>query len=436
MCDIYEILSNLLMLHLELMKWAEFCAPFVVISVLFGFAYALHESVIRSEQLDKKRRATIRKQQKEIAAKDGAYKKLRRENAALRVRKVRSGRKLRRENAQLQQQLSVAEAKLAAKQRENGRHEDGEIEIRDPEEEVDVDIVAVLPCEFDADLDFPPLALADDLEDDEETPPVPVDRPEPEPEPALPDDDDEITFGHDSPPRNSTPPSPTPTLKDTSPSPGMDENAPQSVIESSSGPEDSSRLGRIVAVAYSKKARRMVHVRRSARLLSAGTGNMSVVGCQWYVRTVVSVMNLSSTHPTHSTPSSVSTDCKIRLLLLHQLSLARVLVGDVLVGLLVCWCVGVCVLVCWCVGVLVCWCVGVLVCWCVGVLVCWLSVCWLSVLSQNPGGTRTLSLCHQVWHGDFGLCAITKSWWHEDFVLVSSGMAWRLRSLCHLGRVP
>ena len=77
------------------------------------------------------------------------------------------------------------------------------------------------------------------------------------------------------------------------------------------------------------------------------------------------------------------------------------------VGLLVCWFVGV--LVCWCVGVLVCWCVGVLVCWCVGVLVCWcvgVLVCWLSVLSQNPGGTRTLSLCHQVWHGDFGLCAI------------------------------
>ena len=98
----------------------------------------------------------------------------------------------------------------------------------------------------------------------------------------------------------------------------------------------------------------------------------------------------------HSSPSSVSSDCKILLLLLHQLSLARVLVGDVLVGLLVCWFVGL--------------------------LVCWLSVCWLSVLSQNPGGTRTLSLCHH--------------WWHEDFVLVSPGMAWRLRSLCHLGRVP
>ena len=260
------------MLHLELMKWAEFCAPFVVISVLFGFAYALHESVIRSEQLDKKRRATIRKQQKEIAAKDGAYKKLRRENAALRVRKVRSGRKLRRENAILRQQLAVAEAKLA----ENGRHEDGEIEIRDPEEEVDVDTVAVLPCEFDADLDFPPLALAEDLEDDEEcedleddeeTPPV--DRPEPEPA-LIPDDDDEITLGHDSPPRNSTPPSPTPTLKDTSPQ--MNENAPQSVIESSADPENTPRLGRILTVAYSKKAYGMVHVRRSARLLSAGTG--------------------------------------------------------------------------------------------------------------------------------------------------------------------
>ena len=68
----------------------------------------------------------------------------------------------------------------------------------------------------------------------------------------------------------ATPPPPTPTRKDTSPQ--IDENAPQSVIESSSGPEDSPRLGRILVVAYSKKGRRMVHVRRSARLLSVGTG--------------------------------------------------------------------------------------------------------------------------------------------------------------------
>ena len=270
MCEIdfYEVLSNLLW-------WAQLCAPFVLRLLIVAFAYGLHESVLESDKLDKKRRATIQTLQKESAQKDRAYKKLRRENAALRVRKVRSVRKLRRENAILRQQLAVAEAKLA----ENGRHEDGEIEIRDPEEEVDVDTVAVLPCEFDADLDFPPLALADDLEDDEETPPVPVDRHGPEPEPALiPDDDDEITLGHDSPPRNSTPPSmvatpppPTPTQKDTSPH--IDENAPQNVIESSSGPEDSPRLGRILAVAYSQKAGRMVHVRRSARLLSAGTGS-------------------------------------------------------------------------------------------------------------------------------------------------------------------
>ena len=125
---------------------------------------------------------------------------------------------------------------------------------------------------------------------------------------------------------------------------------------------------------------------------------MSVVGCQWLVRTFVSVMNLSilSLYPFFC----FSSDCKILLLRLHQLSLARVLVGDVLVGLLVCWCVGL--LVCWCVGVLV---VGVLV---VGVLV-------VGVLVVG---------------------VITKPWWHEDFVLVSPGMAWRLRSLCHLGRVP
>ena len=244
-------------------EWALLVAPFVTLILCYGVADVLDEAKLIVQHLfrvifNKKSRTTSSehaelrhehaelrqlrhdkaqlqqqlaiaeaKQQKEIAAKDGAYKKLRRENAALRVRKVRSGRKLRRENAQLQQQLAVAEAKLAAKQRENGRHEDGEIEIRDREEEVDVDTVAVLPCEFDADLDFPPLALADDLEDDEETPLVPVDRPEPEPA-LIPDDDDddddEITLGHDSPPRNSTPssmvttpPSPTPTQNDTSP---------------------------------------------------------------------------------------------------------------------------------------------------------------------------------------------------------------------------
>ena len=237
---------------------------------------------LRHEHAELRQLRHDKAQLQESAQKDRAYKKLRRENAALRVRKVRSVRKLRRENAILRQQLAVAEAKLA----ENGRHEDGEMEIRDPEEEVDVDTVAVVPCEFDADLDFPPLALAEDLEDDEEEETPPVDRHQPEPEPALiPDNDDEITLGHDSPPRNSTPPSmvatppyptPTPTQKDTSPSPHIDENAPQSVIESSSGPEDSTRLGRILTVAYSKKARRMVHVRRSARLLSAGTGSGGV----------------------------------------------------------------------------------------------------------------------------------------------------------------
>ena len=288
-------------------EWALLVAPFVVLILCYGVADVLDEAKLIVQHLfrvifSKKSRtkssehtelrhehAELRqlrhdkaqlqqqlaiaeaKQQKEIAAKDGAYKKLRRENAALRVRKVRSGRKLRRENAQLQQQLAVAEAKLAAKQRENGRHEDGEIEIRDREEEVDVDTVAVLPCEFDADLDFPPLALADDLEDDEETPLVPVDRPEPEPA-LIPDNDDENTLGHDSPPRKSTPPSPTPTPTEKDTSPQMDENAPQSVIESSAGPENTPHLGRILTVAYSKKERRMVHVRRSARLLSAGTG--------------------------------------------------------------------------------------------------------------------------------------------------------------------
>ena len=288
-------------------EWAQLVAPFVTLILCYGFADVLDEAKLIVQHLlrvifSKKSRTTSSehtelrhehaelrqlrhdkaqlqqqlavaeaKQQKEIAAKDGAYKKLRRENAALRVRKVRSGRKLRRENAQLQQQLAVAEAKLAAKQRENGRHEDGEIEIRDREEEVDVDTVAVLPCEFDADLDFPPLALADDLEDDEETPLVPVDRPEPEPA-LIPDNDDENTLGHDSPPRNSTPPSPTPTPTEKDTSPQMDENAPQSVIESSAGPEKTPHLGRILTVAYSKKAHGMVHVRRSARLLSTGTG--------------------------------------------------------------------------------------------------------------------------------------------------------------------
>ena len=171
---------------------------------------------------------------------------------------------------------------------------------------------------------------------------------------------------------------------------------------------------------------------------------MSVVGCQWYVRTFVSVMNLSIL--SLYTPSSVSSDCKILLLLLHQLSLARVLVGDVLVGLLVCWCVG-----CRCVG---CRCyhktlVARGLCPCVirygmetsvsvpfgksaivapgesidssrlpkfhkilvarGLCPCvtrYGMETSVSVPSQNPGGTRTLSLCHQVWHGDFGLCAI------------------------------
>ena len=288
-------------------EWALLVAPFVTLILCYGVADVLDEAKLIVQHLfrvifSKKSRTTSsehaelrhehaelrqlrhdKAQLQESAQKDRAYKKLRRENAALRVRKVRSVRKLRRENAILRQQLAVAEAKLA----ENGRHEDGEIEIRDPEEEeVDVDTVAVVPCEFDADLDFPPLALAEDLEDDEEEETPPVDRHQPEPEPALiPDNDDEITLGHDSPPRNSTPPSmvatppyptPTPTQKDTSPSPHMDENASQSVIESSSGPEDSTRLGRILTVAYSKKARRMVHVRRSARLLSAGTGSGGV----------------------------------------------------------------------------------------------------------------------------------------------------------------
>ena len=247
-------------------EWALLVAPFVTLILCYGVADVLDEAKLIVQHLfrvifNKKGRTT-----------SSEHAELRHEHVEL--------RQLRHDKAQLQQQLAIAEAKLAAKNCKNGRQEDGEMEFRDREEAVDVDTVAVLPCEFDADLDFPPLALADDLEDDEETPLVPVDRPEPEP--ALisdDDDDDEITLGHDSPPRNSTPssmvatpPSPTPTLN------GMDENAPQpqSVIESSSGPEDSPRLGRILVVAYSKKARRMVHVRRSARLLSAGTGSGAV----------------------------------------------------------------------------------------------------------------------------------------------------------------
>ena len=56
---------------------------------------------------------------------------------------------------------------------------------------------------------------------------------------------------------------------------------------------------------------------------------------------------------------------------------------------------------------------SLLVCWFVGVLVVGVLVVGVLVVG-----------------------VITKPWWHEDFVLVSSGMAWRLRSLCHLGRVP
>ena len=242
-------------------EWAQLVAPFVTLILCYGVAHVLDEAKLIVQHLfrvifNKKSRTT-----------GSEHAELRHEHAEL--------RQLRHDKAQLQQQLAIAEAKLAAKNCKNGRHEDGEIEIRDHEEEVDVDTIAVLPCEFDADLDFPPLALADDLEDDEESPPVPVDRHQPEPEPALPDDD-EITLGHDSPPRNSAPSSvvathpPTPTRKDTSPH--MDENAPQSVIESSAGPENTPRLGRILTVAYSKKVHGMVHVRRSARLLSAGTG--------------------------------------------------------------------------------------------------------------------------------------------------------------------
>ena len=258
-------------------EWALLVAPFVTLILCYGVADVLDEAKLIVQHLfrvifNKKSRTT-----------SSEHAELRHEHAEL--------KQLRHDKAQLQQQLAIAEAKLAEKHcdceqnrrhedgEQNRRHEDGEVEIRDREEEVDVDTVAVLPCEVDADLDFPPLALAEDLEDDEEEETPPVDRHQPEPEPALiPDDDDEITLGHDSPPRNSTPPSPTPTptQKDTSPSPHIDENAPQSVIESSSGPEDSPRLGRILVVAYSKKARRMVHVRRSARLLSAGTGSGGV----------------------------------------------------------------------------------------------------------------------------------------------------------------
>ena len=238
-------------------EWAQLVAPFVVLILCYGVADVLDEAKLIVQHL---LRVIFSKKSRTTSSETA---ELRHEHAEL--------RQLRHDKAQLQQQLAIAEAKLAAKSCENGRQEDGEIEIRDREEEVDVDTVAVLPCEFDADLDCPPLALAEDLEDDE----VPVDRHEPES--ALIPDDDEITLGHDSPPRNptpssmvTTPPPPTPTRKDTSPQ--IDENAPQSVIESSSGPEDSPRLGRILVVAYSKKGRRMVHVRRSARLLSAGTG--------------------------------------------------------------------------------------------------------------------------------------------------------------------
>ena len=250
-------------------EWAQLVAPFVTLILCYGVADVLDEAKLIVQHLF---RVIFNKKSRRTTSSDHA--ELRHEHAEL--RQLRHDKaQLQHDKAQLQQQLAVAEAKLA----ENGRHEDGEIEIRDREEEVDVDTVAVVPCEFDADLDCPPLALAEDLEDDEEEETPPVDRHEPEPEPLLiPDDDDEeITFGHDSPPRNSTPssmvatpPPPTPTQKDT------DENAPQSVIESFSGPEDSPRLGRILSVAYSKKARRMVHVRRSARLLSAGTGSGGV----------------------------------------------------------------------------------------------------------------------------------------------------------------
>ena len=249
-------------------EWALLVAPFVTLILCYGVADVLDEAKLIVQHLfrvifNKKSRTT-----------SSDHAELRHEHAEL--------RQLRHDKAQLQQQLAIAEAKLAAKNCKNGRQEDGEMEIRDREEAVDVDTVAVLPCEFDADSDFPPLALAEDLEDDEEEETPPVDRHQPEPEPALiPDDDDEITLGHDSPPRNSTPssmvatpPPPTPTQKDTSPH--IDENAPQNEIESSSGPEDSPLLGRILAVAYSKKADRMVHVRRSARLLSADTGSGAV----------------------------------------------------------------------------------------------------------------------------------------------------------------
>ena len=252
-------------------EWALLVAPFVTLILCYGVADVLDEAKLIVQHLF---RVIFSKRSRTTSSE---HAELRHEHAEL--------RQLRHDKAQLQQQLAIAEAKLAAKNCKNGRQEDGEMEIRDREEAVDVDTVAVLPCEFDADLDFPPLALADDLEDDEETPLVPVDRPEPEPA-LIPDDDDddddEITLGHDSPPRNSTPssmvatpPSPTSTQNDTSPH--IVENAPQSVIESSSGPEDSPRLGRILVVAYySKKARRIVHVRRSARLLSAGTGSGAV----------------------------------------------------------------------------------------------------------------------------------------------------------------
>ena len=247
-------------------EWALLVAPFVTLILCYGVADVLDEAKLIVQHLF---RVIFIKRSRTTSSE---HVELRHEHAEL--------RQLRHDKAQLQQQLAIAEAKLAAKNCKNGRQEVGEMEIRDREEAVDVDNVAVLPCEFDADLDFPPLALADDLEDDEEEETPPVDRHQPEPA-LIPDNDDEITLGHDSPPRNSTPPSmvatpppPTPTQKDTSPH--IDENARQSVIESSSGPEDSPRLGRILVVAYSKKARRMVHVRRSARLLSAGTGSGAV----------------------------------------------------------------------------------------------------------------------------------------------------------------
>ena len=265
-------------------EWALLVAPFVTLILCYGVADVLDEAKLIVQHLF---RVIFNKRSRTTSSE---HAELRHEHAEL--------RQLRHDKAQLQQQLAIAEAKLAAKHYDRDeeevdvdtvavssrRLEEEEAETEEIRDRDEFDTVAaVVPCELDPDLDCAPLALADDLEDDEEeeTPrPVPVDRHEPEPdhEPALiPDDDDEITLGHDSPPRNSTPssmvatpPFPTPTRKDTLPH--MDENASQSVIESSSGPEDSTRLGRILTVAYSKKARRMVHVRRSARLLSAGRG--------------------------------------------------------------------------------------------------------------------------------------------------------------------